>query len=112
MNVSYFLNLTEADALYHPELWSNFLDEGSEFYHDYGHILAHGGFLDILYIGVKAGIYPSLIFMGVGAMTDFGPLIARPSSLILGADPQHHPGRSIRHVPCRAAHQGPRCLGQ
>jgi sodium ion-translocating decarboxylase, beta subunit len=88
VNVSYFLNLTEADALYHPELWSNFLDEGSEFYHDYGHILAHGGFLDILYIGVKAGIYPSLIFMGVGAMTDFGPLIARPSSLILGAAAQ------------------------
>ena len=88
VNVSYFLNLTEADALYHPELWNNFLDEGSEFYHDYGHILAHGGFLDILYIGVKAGIYPSLIFMGVGAMTDFGPLIARPSSLILGAAAQ------------------------
>ncbi len=88
VNVSYFLNLTEADALYHPELWNNFLDEGSEFYHDYGHILAHGGFLDILYIGVQAGIYPSLIFMGVGAMTDFGPLIARPSSLILGAAAQ------------------------
>ena len=88
VNVSYFVNLTEADALYHPELWSNFLDANSEFYHDYGHILAHGGFLDILYIGVKAGIYPSLIFMGVGAMTDFGPLIARPSSLILGAAAQ------------------------
>ena len=88
VNVSYFMGLTEADALYHPELWSNFLDSSSEFYHDYGHILAHGGFLDILYIGVKAGIYPSLIFMGVGAMTDFGPLIARPSSLILGAAAQ------------------------
>ena len=88
VNVSYFVGLTEADALYHPELWSAFLDTGSEFYHDYGHILAHGGFLDILYIGVKAGLYPSLIFMGVGAMTDFGPLIARPSSLILGAAAQ------------------------
>ncbi len=88
VNVSYFLNLTEADALYHPELWSQFLDANSEYYHSYGHIMAHGGFLDILYIGVKAGIYPSLIFMGVGAMTDFGPLIARPSSLILGAAAQ------------------------
>jgi oxaloacetate decarboxylase beta subunit len=88
VNVSYFVGLTEADALYHPELWNSFLDANSEFYHDYGHILSHGGFLDILYIGVKAGLYPSLIFMGVGAMTDFGPLIARPSSLILGAAAQ------------------------
>ena len=51
-------------------------------------IIHHGGLLDILYIGVKAGIYPCLIFMGVGAMTDFGPLIARPSSLIMGAAAQ------------------------
>ena len=48
----------------------------------------HGGLLDILYIGVKAGVYPCLIFIGIGAMTDFGPLIARPSSLILGAAAQ------------------------
>ena len=48
----------------------------------------HGGLLDILYIGVKAGVYPCLIFIGIGAMTDFGPLIARPSSLILGASAQ------------------------
>ncbi len=48
----------------------------------------HGGLLDILYIGVKAGIYPCLIFIGIGAMTDFGPLISRPSSLILGAAAQ------------------------
>ena len=88
VNVSYFMGLTEADALYHPDLWSDFLDANSQYYHSYGHIMAHGGFLDILYIGVKAGLYPSLIFMGVGAMTDFGPLIARPSSLILGAAAQ------------------------
>ena len=51
--------------------------------------VAHfGGLLDILYIGVKAGVYPCLIFIGIGAMTDFGPLIARPSSLILGAAAQ------------------------
>ena len=43
------------------------------------------GLVDILYLGVKLGIYPCLIFMGVGAMTDFGPLIANPKSLLLGA---------------------------
>ncbi|MCD8350485.1 MAG: sodium ion-translocating decarboxylase subunit beta [Planctomycetaceae bacterium] len=55
---------------------------------DYMNILHHGGLLDILYIGVKLGIYPCLIFMGVGAMTDFGPMMARPSSMILGAAAQ------------------------
>lgn len=49
---------------------------------------ANGGLLYYLYLGVKKGIYPSLIFMGIGAMTDFGPLIARPSSLFLGAAAQ------------------------
>jgi len=47
-----------------------------------------GGLLYYLYLGVKLGIYPSLIFLGIGAMTDFGPLIARPSSLFLGAGAQ------------------------
>lgn len=47
-----------------------------------------GGLLWYLYQGVKLGIYPSLIFLGIGAMTDFGPLIARPSSLLLGAAAQ------------------------
>ncbi len=47
-----------------------------------------GGLLYYLYMGVKLGIYPSLIFLGIGAMTDFGPLIARPSSLLLGAAAQ------------------------
>ena len=46
------------------------------------------GLLDWLYLGVKAGIYPPLIFLGIGAMTDFSPLIARPSSFILGAAAQ------------------------
>lgn len=46
------------------------------------------GLIDILYLGVKLGIYPCLIFIGVGAMTDFGPLIANPKSLILGAAAQ------------------------
>ena len=51
--------------------------------------LGHGaGLIDYLYLGVKLGIYPSLIFMGVGAMTDFGPLIANPKSLLLGAAAQ------------------------
>ena len=47
-----------------------------------------GGLLYYLYQGVKLGIYPSLIFLGIGAMTDFGPLIARPTSLLLGAAAQ------------------------
>ena len=46
------------------------------------------GLVAILYLGVKLGIYPCLIFMGVGAMTDFGPLIANPKSLLLGAAAQ------------------------
>ena len=50
--------------------------------------MSNAGLLDFFYIGVKAGIYPSLIFMGVGAMTDFGPLIANPKSLLLGAAAQ------------------------
>jgi len=55
---------------------------------NYGEILRSGGLLDILYIGVKTGVYPSLIFMGVGAMTDFTPLIANPKSILLGAAAQ------------------------
>lgn len=55
---------------------------------DYLYVLQHGGLLDMLYIGVKTGVYPCLIFMGVGAMTDFGPMLSRPSSLILGAAAQ------------------------
>ena len=86
-NLSYFVG-QGANALYHPELWEAFLDEASPYYHSYGHIMSNAGLLDFFYIGVKAGIYPSLIFMGVGAMTDFGPLIANPKSLLLGAAAQ------------------------
>ena len=75
-------------AIYNPALWDEFMTEGSQYYHSYGHILANGGFLDILYIGVKAGIYPSLIFLGVGAMTDFGPMLSNPKSFLLGAAAQ------------------------
>ena len=46
------------------------------------------GLIDVLYLGVKLGVYPCLIFIGVGAMTDFGPLLANPKSLILGAAAQ------------------------
>ncbi len=51
-------------------------------------VINNGGLVDILYLGVKFGIYPSLIFMGVGAMTDFSPLIANPKSLLMGAGAQ------------------------
>ena len=57
------------------------------------------GLVDILYLGVKLGIYPCLIFMGVGAMTDFGPLIVNPKSLLLGAAAQL--GIFITFVGCR-----------
>ena len=57
------------------------------------------GLLDVLYLGIKLGIYPCLIFMGVGAMTDFGPLIANPKSLLLGAAAQL--GIFLTFVGCR-----------
>ena len=75
-------------GLYHQELWTNFMTEGHEAYHSYGTILKEGGLLDFFYIGVKTSIYPCLIFMGVGAMTDFGPLLSNPKSLLLGAAAQ------------------------
>ena len=91
-NISYFEGLSPelnaANALYHPELWSAFLDETGPYAHNYGYIMSHGGLIDILYIGVKAGLYPCLIFIGIGAMTDFGPLISNPASLLLGAAAQ------------------------
>ncbi len=71
-------------GLYHPELWDGVIAHTKS----YNDVLMEGGLLDILYIGVKAGVYPSLIFMGVGAMTDFGPLLANPKSLLLGAAAQ------------------------
>ena len=75
-------------GLYNQELWTNFMTEGHEAYHSYGTILKEGGLLDFFYIGVKTSIYPCLIFLGVGAMTDFGPLLSNPKSLLLGAAAQ------------------------
>lgn len=73
-------NLPDAN-LYHTELFAG------------GHVhwdifVSKAGLLDYLYLGVKLGIYPCLIFLGVGAMTDFGPLIANPKSFLLGAAAQ------------------------
>ena len=59
------------------------------------------GLIDILYLGVKLGIYPCLIFFGVGAMTDFGPLIANPKSLLLGAAAQV--GIFLTYVGCHVS---------
>ena len=75
-------------GLYHQELWDAFMDPNNPLYHSFGAIMREGGLLDILYIGVKTSIYPCLIFMGVGAMTDFGPLLSNPKSLLLGAAAQ------------------------
>lgn len=55
---------------------------------DYGKVLHEGGLIDLLYLGVKLGIYPCLIFIGIGAMTDFTPLIANPKTLLIGAGAQ------------------------
>ena len=70
--------------MYHGELWTKFMNHEI----GYGTIMAEGGLLDYLYIGVKTCIYPCLIFMGIGAMTDFSPLISNPKSLLLGAAAQ------------------------
>ena len=75
-------------GLYHQELWDNFMNPASDLYHSYGAIMRDGGLLDIFYIGVKTSLYPCLIFMGVGARTDFGPLLSNPKSLLLGAAAQ------------------------
>ena len=80
-------NLPNA-GLYHQELWDAFMQPGNPAYHSFGEIMREGGLLDIFYIGVKTSLYPCLIFMGVGAMTDFGPLISNPKSLLLGAAAQ------------------------
>ena len=76
-------NLPNA-GLYHPELWSQFMAHEI----GYGTVMLNGGLLDVFYIGVKTSLYPCLIFMGVGAMSDFGPLLSNPKSLLLGAAAQ------------------------
>ncbi|MBR5864376.1 MAG: sodium ion-translocating decarboxylase subunit beta [Alistipes sp.] len=74
-------------GMYHAELFADghvhWMDETTGLGFD-----RIGGLIDFLYLGVKLGIYPCLIFVGVGAMTDFGPLIANPKSLLLGAAAQ------------------------
>ncbi|MBR4224616.1 MAG: sodium ion-translocating decarboxylase subunit beta [Oscillospiraceae bacterium] len=73
-----------ATGMYHPELWN--IDGGQQI--DFAKVLHEGGLLDLLYIGVKLQIYPALIFLGIGCMTDFAPLIANPKSFLLGAAAQ------------------------
>ena len=70
--------------MYHPDLWN--ISGGASI--DFGKVLHDGGLLDILYMGVKLQLYPPLIFLGIGAMTDFAPLIANPKSFLLGAAAQ------------------------
>ena len=83
-------------GLYNLNLWDAYIN-GTAFTTASGEVIEHisftdiiheGGLLDIFYIGVKAGLYRSLIFMGVGAMTDFGPLISNPKSMLMGAAAQ------------------------
>ncbi len=70
-------------GLFHMDLFIN--DSGSW---NIQQVIQEGGLIDFLYIGVKTGIYPSLIFIGIGAMTDFAPLIANPKYLLIGAGAQ------------------------
>ena len=72
------------DQIFHMEYFVQ--SNGAEI--QWSELGAHGGLVDFLYLGVKLGIYPPLIFLGVGAMTDFKPLIANPKSLLLGAAAQ------------------------
>ena len=76
-------NLPGAE-LYHADLFIK--EDGSDFVLQ--EVIKNGNLIDFLYLGVKLGIYPSLIFMGVGAMTDFSALIANPISLMMGAGAQ------------------------
>ena len=71
------------DAIFHAELWNQ--PQNVEWFWE---VLHDGGLLDKLYLGVKLQIYPCLIFLGIGTMTDFGPLIANPKSFLLGAAAQ------------------------
>ena len=80
-----FLANLPFSGIFHPELFNSAaLENGLNF----SKILHEGGLLDILYLGVKLGIYPPLIFLGIGCMTDFGPLISNPKSFLLGAAAQ------------------------
>lgn len=92
-------------GLYHAELWNpstnpyfapEYVQEGAnllitytkEVSLDYGKVLHEGGLLDMLYLGVKLGIYPPIIFLGIGAMTDFSALISNPKLMLVGAAAQ------------------------
>ena len=71
------------DGIFHMDI---FINETNHI--DWAMLGSSGGMVDYIYLGVKLGIYPPLIFLGIGTMTDFEPLIARPSSLLLGAAAQ------------------------
>lgn len=75
-------NMMHLDWFINPD----YMIEGK--YIDLQLIASHGGLLDLLYLGVKLGIYPPLIFLGIGCMTDFGPLIANPKTILLGGGAQ------------------------
>lgn len=75
-----------ADRFTDPNVADSFLDANKHIIIQ--NVVSTGGLLDLLYLGVKLGIYPPVIFLGIGAMTDFGPLIANPKSILLGAAAQ------------------------
>ncbi len=90
-------NLMHLDFFFDDYYFATYPEEFAALIESGGHVpmirmiqevVNNGGLIDILYLGVKLGIYPSLIFMGVGAMTDFTPLISNPKSLLMGAGAQ------------------------
>ena len=90
-------NLMHLDFFFDDYYFSKYPEEFAALVESGGHVsmmriiqevINYGGLVDILYLGVKLGIYPSLIFLGVGAMTDFTPLISNPKSLLMGAGAQ------------------------
>ena len=78
--------IMHADRFVDPNVPNSFVDADKHIMIQ--EVVANGGLFDLLYLGVKLGIYPPVIFLGIGAMTDFGPLIANPKSILLGAAAQ------------------------
>ena len=96
-------------GVYHPEFWEVTVVDGVKSEIPYGEILNHGGVLDFMYIGVKAGLFPPLIFLGIGCMTDFAPLISNPKSFLLGAAAQI--GIFVAYVGALALGMDPQAAG-
>ena len=86
--IGMFLTNLPGANLFHLDMWIDFEQTGMTVLDSIKMVINEGGFLDLLYTGVKLGIYPCIIFIGIGAMTDFTPLIANPKYFLIGAGAQ------------------------